>query len=126
MELLEGTPKETISASKENNENYKINIKVEDDVKVKLKILKKEAGTDTVLQGAKFKIYGKGFSSNGKTVATNMYGEAIIKGLAPDVGYYLEETKAPEGYYIGVGINFVIENVERSWYYRFRKNMYRI
>ena len=114
IEKLEGTTRDEITVAKEENENYKVTVNVEDESKATLKIVKKEQGTDTVIQGARFKLTGYGLSENGRTVTTNINGEITLRGLSVNQEYSLEEVKA-EGYYLSEPIKFKIVNNEGSY-----------
>ena len=114
IEKKEGTTRDEITVAKEENENYKVTVEVEDEAKATLKIVKKEQGTDTVIQGARFKLTGYGLSENGRTVTTNINGEITLRGLSVNQEYSLEEVKA-EGYYLSEPIKFKIVNNEGSY-----------
>ena len=110
VEVTSGTPRGEVTVSKEAEEDYKVGINVEDEAKATLKIEKKEEGTETAVQGVRFKVTGKGLSESGKTATTNANGEISIKGLSINQEYTLEEVRVPEGYYFVSPIKFTIVN----------------
>ncbi len=114
IEKLEGETKEEIQIIKNQGENHKITIKVEDEVKATLKITKKEQGTENKLKGIRYKITGANLPEKGRTITTNINGEAVIKGLSINQEYTIEETKA-EGYYLANPIKFKIINQEGNY-----------
>ena len=109
VEKTEGTTKGEIEVNKEEGENYKVNVQVEDEVKASIKITKKEEGTDTRIQGARFKLTGYELGENGRTLTTNTNGELTFNGLSVNQEYTLQEVKA-EGYYLANPIKFKIVN----------------
>ena len=55
---MQGTTKEDIAVTKNEGEKHKVTVQVEDEAKAKLKITKKEQGTDNVIKGIKYKLTG--------------------------------------------------------------------
>ena len=114
-----------MTVEKNEGENYKVKVEVEDEVKARLRIIKKEQGTDNVISGVKFNI--KEFeasdpdpksltdtattfnSDTTTTVTTDSNGEVIITGLSVGEIYTLREIKA-EGYYVRAELYFSIVN----------------
>ena len=116
IEKTQGTTKEDIQVTKQEGEDYKVTVKVEDEVKASLKIIKKEVGTQNLIRGVRFKITGSGLPENGRSLTTNSNGEVTLNGLEIGQEYTLEETKAVEGYYIIENpIKFKIENQEGNY-----------
>ena len=111
---IEGTTKDEIEVTKENETKNKATVKVEDEAKAKLKITKFEKNTENLLSGVRYKLTGKGLSENGKNVTTNTNGEITLRGLKVGEEYTLEETKA-EGYYLAEPIKFVISNKDGTY-----------
>lgn len=72
IEKIEGTTREEIKVIKNEGENYKVEIKVEDEAKATLKITKKEKGTENKLQNVRYKLTGYGLAETGKTI-TNTF-----------------------------------------------------
>ena len=127
VEKTEGTTKGDMTVTKQEGENYRVQVAVEDEVKARLRIIKKEQGTDNVIPGVKFEI--KDFEDadvpipasltnnevennnniEKKIVTTNSNGEVIISGLLVGKKYTLREIKA-EGYYCNFAEYFLIEN----------------
>ena len=114
IEKTQGNTREDIAVIKEENEDYKVTVKVEDEVKASLKIHKTEQGTNIPLQYVKYKLTGYNLSENGRILTTNKDGEATISGLSINQEYTLAETKA-EGYYLADPITFKIVNNEGSY-----------
>ena len=114
IEKTEGTTKGEITVTKEEGQNYKVNIQVEDEVKAALKITKKEQGTDTSIQGVRFKLTGYNLSENGRNLTTNANGELTFNGLSVNQEYTLQEVRA-EGYYLANPITFKIVNNDGNY-----------
>ena len=104
-----GETKEEPEVIKEEGEDYKVKLEVEDEVKASIKITKKEKGTENKLSGVKYKITGYNLPETGKTIRTNTKGEAEINGITINQEYTLEEVKA-DGYYLASPIKFKVVN----------------
>ena len=109
IEKTSGTPKEDMQVIKNEGEDYKVTVKVEDEARASLKITKKEQGTQNLIQGARFKLTGYDLPENGRTITTTINGEATLSGLSINQEYTLQEVKA-EGYYLANPIKFKIVN----------------
>ena len=94
---------------KEDGQEYKVAVEVEDEIKASLKLIKKEQGTETLLYGVRYKVTGYGLPEEGKTIRTNINGEASINGISINQEYTLEEVKA-DGYYLASPIKFKVVN----------------
>lgn len=114
IERTEGFIKGDMTVTKVDGEEYKVNVEVEDEVKASIKITKKEERTDTLIRGVRFKLTGYGLSENGRSVTTNVNGEATLRGLSVEQEYTLEEVKA-EGYYLASPIKFKIVNNDGNY-----------
>ena len=77
-------------------ENAKIRIKYTAN-ETKIEIVKRDAETKELLQGAKFNILDENKNIIYSDVTTNKEGVAIIDRVVPG-RYYIQEIKAPEGY----------------------------
>ena len=111
---IQGTTREDIEVTKEEDEPYKVIVKVEDEAKVKLKLTKLEKDTTTHVRGIRYKLTGTGLPESGKNVTTNANGEITVKGLKVGEEYTLEETKA-EGYYLASPIKFTVTNTDGTY-----------
>ena len=110
----QGTTREDIEVTKEEDEPYKVIVKVEDEAKVKLKLTKLEKDTTTPVRGIRYKLTGTGLPESGKNVTTNTNGEITVKGLKVGEEYTLEETKA-DGYYLASQIKFTVTNTDGTY-----------
>ena len=109
IEKTQGNTREDMQVIKNEGEDYKATVKVEDEVKASIKIHKTEQGTGTPIQTVKYKLTGYGLPENGRFVITNTNGEVTINGLSVNQEYTLQELKA-EGYYLADPITFKIIN----------------
>ena len=109
IEKTQGNTREDMQVIKNEGEDYKATVKVEDEVKASIKIHKTEQGTGTPIQTVKYKLTGYGLPENGRFVITNGNGEVTINGLSVNQEYTLQELKA-EGYYLADPITFKIIN----------------
>ena len=109
IEKLAGETKESITVEKLENEDYKVILKVEDEAKARLNIIKKEQGTETAIQRVKFKVTGADLPESGKILTTSINGKVSLSGLKINEEYTLQETKAT-GYYLAAPIKFKIVN----------------
>ena len=114
IEKKQGTTKGDIQVEKQEGQDYKVKVQVEDEIKAKLKIVKKEQGTENLIQGARFKLTGYGLSENGRSLTTNANGEITFSGLSVNQEYTLQEVKA-EGYYLANPIKFKIVNNDGNY-----------
>ncbi|MCI8654764.1 MAG: hypothetical protein HFJ48_02655, partial [Clostridia bacterium] len=112
----QGTTRGEIEVTKEERENYKVTVKVEDEVRAMLKITKKEKDTENKVPYVRYKLTGYNLPETGKSVTTNRNGEVSIKGITIGQEYTLTEIKAPEGYYINQEpITFKLVNNEGTY-----------
>ena len=109
VEKLGGKIRDEFRVVRDDEENKKITVSVEDEAKVALKIIKTEKDTQNVIPQVKYKITGEGLPNDGRVLVTDQNGEAVINGLNVGTEYNLEETKA-EGYYLNEPIKFTIFN----------------
>ena len=116
VNVINGTTREVNVIEPQEGQDYRVQIKVEDEVKARLKIKKIEEGTDTGIRNVKFKITGENLPENGKILTTNSNGEIEVSGLKIGSIYTLEETKA-EGYYLSEPIVFSINRGDRIYYF---------
>ena len=82
IEKTQGTTKEEMQVIKEEGEDYKVVVNVEDEAKATLKITKREQGTGNPLQKVKYKITGANLPETGKVLLTDINGEVTINGLS--------------------------------------------
>ncbi len=99
VEILDGTIKDSAEIVEEGENGDTLKIKVEDEVRAKLKIVKKEKDSQKAVDGAVFKIAEKDSSQNERYITTNDSGEVTIRGLSIGKQYTIQEVKA-EGYYL--------------------------
>ena len=109
-----GETKQDPQVIKEDGEDYKVTVEVEDEVKASIKITKKEQGTENLLSGVRYKLTGYNLPEKGKTIRTNSNGEASINGISINQEYTLEEIKA-DGYYLASPIKFKVVNNEGNY-----------
>ena len=114
VQKINGTTKGEMEVVKNEEENYKVTVQVEDEVKAKIKIIKKEQGTENTIQGARFKLTGYNISENGRSLTTNGNGEFTFNGLSVNQEYTLQEVKA-EGYYLANPIKLKIINQNEAY-----------
>ena len=94
---------------KNEGEDYKVTVKVEDEARANIKITKKEQGTENRLQWVRYKLTGYNLPESGRTITTNINGESTISGISINQEYTLQEVKA-EGYYLASPIKFKVVN----------------
>ena len=114
VEKIEGTIKGEIQTVKEENKDYKVIVKVEDEAKLKLQITKYENNTENKLARIKYKITGDGLPEDGRVSTTGSNGTITLSGLKIGAIYTLEEVKA-DGYYLGGIVKFKVENNEGTY-----------
>ena len=110
----EGTVKNIQAVQPTATEGYKVQLEVEDEVKVRLKIKKTEKGTTIPAERVGYKLTGTGLPAAGKNIITNVNGEVTVKGLKVGEEYTLEETKA-NGYYLADTIKFTVTNTNGTY-----------
>lgn len=99
--------------------DYKIQIKIQDEVKAKLAINK----TDTAgqaLKNIKFRITGEG--KDGEILTTDKNGNISLSGLYLDKEYTLEEIKADKYYVPQTPIKFTITNNNGTFELKYTDN----
>ena len=107
--LLGGNPKTIKAIQAHNEEDYKIAVEVEDEIKGRLRLYKYEEGTNIPIRNAKFKITGKDLPASGKYISTNIDGIADLKGICAAENYIIEEVEA-EGYYLAEPVTISFNN----------------
>ena len=110
----EGTVKNIQAVQPTSTEGYMVQLEVEDEVKVRLKIKKTEKGTTIPAERVGYKLTGTGLPAAGKNITTNANGEVTVKGLKVGEEYTLEETKA-NGYYLADTIKFTVTNTNGTY-----------
>ena len=111
IEKIAGDTKGDIQVIKNEGEDYKVQVTVEDEAKAKLKVVKFEQGTETKVRGAKYTITGYGLPDTGRTIITDSNGEANLSGLKVGEEYLIQESKEAEGYYLNPDtVKFTIAN----------------
>ena len=91
------------TATKQAEDDYKVQIDLENEVKARLRIVKTN-GNNEPLKGAKFSLTGQG---KNMVVTTNSDGIASTSGIYLEQTYTLTETKA-KGYYLKSAITFSV------------------
>ena len=109
VDLISGNPKSIVAIQAHDEEDYKVVVEVEDEIKGRLRLYKYEEDTNVPIRNAKFKITGKDLSSSGKYITTNANGEAYLKGLCAEENYVIEEVEA-EGYYLAEPVTIMFVN----------------
>lgn len=107
--VIDGNARGIRALQPDEENGYRVQVDVEDEVKPSIKIIKTEKGSDAKLRGIRFKITGEGLPENGKILTTNLDGEVNLSGLHIGTQYILEEIKA-NGYYLESPIKFMISN----------------
>ncbi len=106
LNMINGDAK-SAEAIKQENENYKIKLEVEDEVKANLEIVKINQNTNEKIKNIKYKITGEGLGTNGKVRITNKEGKINLQGIYLNKEYTIEEIKAT-GYYLASPIVFKV------------------
>ncbi len=114
IEKIYGETRDEITVQKNEGEDYKAKINVEDEVRGCLKIIKTDKDTSVPVKGAKFKITGPGVGTSGRIIKTNSSGEVSLNRIRVGMPYTIEETKA-EGYYLASPITFKIVNNNETY-----------
>ena len=91
----------------EEGQDYKIQIKIENEVKAKLAIHKKDKATGEPLKNVKFTLTGEG---KNEILTTDKDGNILTSGLYLDREYTLTETKSTDYYVAQEPIKFTITN----------------
>lgn len=91
----------------EEGQDYKIQIKIENEVKAKLAIHKKDKATGEPLKNVKFTLTGEG---KNEILTTDKDGNILTSGLYLDREYTLTETKSTDYYIAQEPIKFTITN----------------
>ena len=115
VEKIDGNVKNIQTIQPNENDGYKVQIEVEDEVKARLKIVKTEKNTENKIGKVRYKLTGTGISATGRIITTNTFGEVTTVGLKIGGEYTLEEVKA-EGYYVEKErIKFTITNTNGTY-----------
>lgn len=107
--IYDSVVEDTVMApNEENNEDYKIQMKIEDEVKAKLKIHKTDQANGSSMKNVKFTLNGEG--KNNVILTTDANGNINVSGLFLDQEYTLTETKATDYYLPQSPIKFKLTN----------------
>lgn len=96
-----------LEKDKKSKADFKLQLEIENEPKVKLTIKKTDQETKQALKNAKFKLTGEGIE---KTLLTDKNGNINVSGLALKKEYTLEEMKVQDYYLPSKPIKFMIEN----------------
>lgn len=96
-----------LEKDKKSKADFKLQLEIENEPKVKLTIKKTDQETKQALKSAKFKLTGEGLE---KTLLTDKNGNINVSGLALRKEYTLEEMKVQDYYLPSKPIKFMIEN----------------
>ena len=103
--------------NEEKNEDYKIQLKINNEVKVKLEIHKTDKESGQPIENVKYTLTGG--DKNEEILTTDKQGNILVSGLLLDQEYVLTETKAT-GYYIAqepIKFKIINENGEFKFAY---------
>lgn len=95
------------NAEIEKTEDYKVFVKVYDEPRVRLRLQKKEYGTENTIKGVQYRISGGNLLEGGVIKTTQDNGLIDLSGLSLNTEYTIQEVKA-DGYYLASPIKFVI------------------
>ena len=109
-----GETKQDPEVIKEDGEDYKVTVEVEDEVKASIKITKIEKETQNLVNGVRFKITGYNLPEEGIIRRTYIDGIAELNGLSVNQEYKIEEVKA-DGYYLINPIKFKVVNNDGNY-----------
>ena len=102
---LSGETKDEVTVQdREHGKTVVVNI--ENEPKYTLKLTKTVEGTEEVIKGVRFRIYGKGLATAGRTATTNKDGLITVTGLYPRETYTIVEEYAKGYEYSTVPVEF--------------------
>ena len=106
IEVLDGEFKEAPVIEEVENNNTKIKVALENEVKYNFELNKTQTGTDEPIQGIRFELRNE---NTGDTTryTTNRDGKLTIKLLEPNVQYTLTETES-QGHYLKEPVSFMM------------------
>ncbi len=111
IEKKDGTIRGNIEIGRNDGEDYKVQIGVEDEVKARLRIIKTEKGETTRIAGAKYRVVGEGFPQSGTIISTGYNGEVLLNGLKIGEIYTIQELNGSDGFIVNNNnIKFKIVN----------------
>ena len=111
----EGTVKNINLIQATDNNEYTVQIEVEDEANAKLKIIKMEKNSTNRIAKIGYKLVGMNMPEAGRYLTTNENGEIILSGLKIGEEYTLEEIKA-DGYYLANDkIKFTLLNMDGTY-----------
>ena len=120
---MAGTTRSAIQITKNEDENYKAHVEVEDEMTATIDICKLYQ-IEIPLRNARFKVTGEGLPENGKILTTGNNGHAEITGIKIGSIYTIEEVKAPEGYYLDSStIDFKVVNNNGLYEIKIKDNL---
>ena len=115
IEKLEGELKDEIQIEKNESDDFRVRINVEDEVKLRLRLIKVEKNTENRIPKVIFKISGEEINGE-KRIYTKENGEATLKGLRIGEEYEIVELKTADGFYLDSDvIKFKVTNNEGEY-----------
>ena len=110
--INEGNARAIRAIQPTENDGYKVQLELEDELRGKLQITKFEKNTENKIPGVKYKLTG---NNKEAILTTNTDGQTSISGLKIGEEYTLEEIKA-DGYYLSENpVKFKISNTDGAY-----------
>ena len=106
IEILEGKFKDAPVIEVVENNNTKVKVGLEDEVKYNFELNKTQIGTEAPIQGIRFELKNENTGSI-KRYTTNEEGKLTIKLLEPNIQYTLTEIES-QGHYLKEPVSFMM------------------
>ena len=106
IEVLEGEFKDTPVIEEVENNNTKVKVELENEVKYNFELSKTLTGTSEAIQGIRFELRNEN-TGDTRRYTTNSEGKLTIKLLEPNVQYTLTEIES-KGHYLKEPVSFMM------------------
>ena len=106
IEVLDGEFKDAPVIEEVENNNTKVKVALENEVKYNFELNKTQTGTEAPIQGIRFELRNEN-TGNTTRYTTNRDGKLTIKLLEPNVQYTLTETES-QGHYLKEPVSFMM------------------